>query len=199
MKRIICLGDSNTYGRDPHSFIGSRYREDIRWTSKLQDAGFDIVNLGMNGRTVPGRHEGKKLCSLIQKYEPADLLLIMLGTNDILRGYSASETAAKAEKFLIQVRENTSVPVLFVAPPHLREGSWVTSQKMIDASRNLSSAYEAVAEKLDTAFCDAGDWAVGLTSDGVHLSSQGNQVFYEGIFEAICRMYKEINESEVRE
>ena len=48
-KRIICIGDSNTYGYDPAAFGGARYPEGVRWTSRLGSA-WDIRNLGENGR-----------------------------------------------------------------------------------------------------------------------------------------------------
>lgn len=33
--KILCIGDSNTYGYDPRSFFGDRYPEDVRWTDNL--------------------------------------------------------------------------------------------------------------------------------------------------------------------
>ena len=35
-KRILCLGDSNTYGYDPRSYVGGRYPETVRWTGRLR-------------------------------------------------------------------------------------------------------------------------------------------------------------------
>ena len=52
MKKIVCYGDSNTFGYDPKSF-SLRYPEDIRWTGLLRDAGYDVINMGMNGREIP--------------------------------------------------------------------------------------------------------------------------------------------------
>lgn len=51
-KRIICIGDSNTYGYDPAAFGGARYPDGVRWTSRLGSA-WDIQNLGENGREIP--------------------------------------------------------------------------------------------------------------------------------------------------
>ena len=33
--KILCIGDSNTYGYDPRSYIGSRYAEGIPWADRL--------------------------------------------------------------------------------------------------------------------------------------------------------------------
>jgi len=53
MRRIVCFGDSNTYGQSPVD--GSRYSEDIRWTGlldKLLGEKFEVVNEGKSGRTI---------------------------------------------------------------------------------------------------------------------------------------------------
>ena len=55
MGRIVCVGDSNTYGYDPRSYLGGRYGTDVRWTRLLSNAGWDVVNLGVNGAEIPRR------------------------------------------------------------------------------------------------------------------------------------------------
>ena len=53
MKRIVCYGDSNTWGYTPGT--GARYPEDVRWTGRLQRAlgpGYAVVEEGLNGRTT---------------------------------------------------------------------------------------------------------------------------------------------------
>ena len=32
-RRLLCYGDSNTYGYDSQSFLGERYPESVRWTA----------------------------------------------------------------------------------------------------------------------------------------------------------------------
>ena len=52
MKRIVCFGDSNTYGYIPNN--GKRYSSDIRWTSRLSrllGKEFEVINAGCNNRT----------------------------------------------------------------------------------------------------------------------------------------------------
>ena len=39
--KLLCFGDSNTYGYDPRSYLGDRYPSSIRWVDKLA---FQIIN-----------------------------------------------------------------------------------------------------------------------------------------------------------
>ena len=41
--RILCYGDSNTYGYDPRSYLGGRYPASVRWTALLRAAGWPVV------------------------------------------------------------------------------------------------------------------------------------------------------------
>ena len=46
-KRIMCFGDSNTWGANPSD--GSRYPEDVRWTGVLQQTlgeGYQVIEEG---------------------------------------------------------------------------------------------------------------------------------------------------------
>ena len=54
MKKLLCFGDSNTYGYDPRSYIGERYPADVRWTGLLGSS-YTVVNAGQNGRGIPRR------------------------------------------------------------------------------------------------------------------------------------------------
>ncbi len=51
--RIVCYGDSNTYGYDPRSYLGGRYPETVRWTALLSADGWTVINEGENGRSIP--------------------------------------------------------------------------------------------------------------------------------------------------
>ena len=41
--KILCFGDSNTYGFDPRGYLGGRYPVTVRWTGRLQETGYDVV------------------------------------------------------------------------------------------------------------------------------------------------------------
>ena len=53
MKRIVCFGDSNTFGHNP--LDGSRLPRDQRWTGILSDLlgeEYEIIEEGLCGRTT---------------------------------------------------------------------------------------------------------------------------------------------------
>lgn len=52
-KRILCFGDSNTWGYDGQT--GLRFAEDVRWTGVLQSLlgpEYTVLEEGQNGRTT---------------------------------------------------------------------------------------------------------------------------------------------------
>ena len=52
--KLLCFGDSNTYGYDPRSFLDDRYPAEVRWTDALaRDTGWTVLNMGQNGREIP--------------------------------------------------------------------------------------------------------------------------------------------------
>ena len=83
--KILCIGDSNTWGYDPRSYYGSRYPADARWTDQLDD--YTVVNCGMNGLSIPQNAAVYK--ELIKSRKP-DLTIVMLGSSDLLERASAA-------------------------------------------------------------------------------------------------------------
>jgi len=90
-KRILCFGDSNTWGWNP--IDKQRYSKNERWpgvVAKFLGEGFEIIEEGLNGRTtvwddpVEGNKNGKEhLPIMLETHRPIDLLILMLGTNDL--------------------------------------------------------------------------------------------------------------------
>ena len=84
-RRLLCYGDSNTYGYDPRSFLGERYPESVRWTALLNAAYWDVINRGENGRSIPRLdREIEAAVQTICGIE-TDALTVMLGSNDLLQ------------------------------------------------------------------------------------------------------------------
>lgn len=147
--RILCFGDSNTYGYDPWGFFGDRYDAEDRWVDLLaKQTGWEVINLGANGREIP--RNGTPL-SLLKEYAPVDIFLVMLGTNDLLQGATAIEAAARMETFLSSLLPHCK-NILLVAPPPMKRGEWVPTDALITESVQLAEEYKLLAKKMDIPF-----------------------------------------------
>ncbi len=123
-KHILCLGDSNTHGycADPTDCAdhGIRFNEEERWTCRLQKALGDeylVTEEGLSGRTtvfVDPIHESMDALSvvyaLLKSHEVIDLLIIMLGTNDVKERFGANAAciAAGMERLILKARAWTA-------------------------------------------------------------------------------------------
>lgn len=156
--KILCFGDSNTYGYDPRSFLGDRYPAQCRWVDLLaRKLGCETVNAGLNGRTIPKREEDWVLFwRLLAAQEPVDLLVILLGTNDLLQGNPPEAVADRMEQLCKNIIPEKS-KILLIGPPTLQLGEWVPSRELVEASAALNKAYKALSERLCLDFVDAGE------------------------------------------
>ena len=178
--RLVCFGDSNTYGYDPRSFFGGRYPAESRWADLLaKSSGWEVVNMGLNGREVPTGAE--ELAGMLHQ---DDLLVVMLGDNDLLSHphITSREVTAKMERFL---RCLPPCRVLLAAPPPMALGEWARGESVLRESASLSAEYGALARRLGICFADAGQWGVEMTFDGVHFSENGHRAFAKGLLEAV--------------
>ena len=171
--RILCFGDSNTYGYDPRGFLGDRYGAEDRWVDLLtKQTGWEVINLGANGREIPRNPYALRL---LNEHTPVDIFLVMLGTNDLLQGASAKEATARMEAFLKQLPHCKRI--LLVAPPPMKRGAWVPADGLIAESIQLAEEYKMLAEKLRIPFVNTCDWNIELTFDGVHFTELGHHIF----------------------
>ena len=189
MRRILCYGDSNTFGYNPHSYWGEPYPDDVRWTGILQSNGWDVVNCGQNGREIPSTEGGLSAVErLISAAMPVDVVTVLLGVNDFLchPNFTAEDVTARMERLLERiVKTNWEIRILLIAPPPLRGGEWVTDTRIVTESVRLAPCFRALAGKLGVSFADAGAWNVALDYDGAHFRPEGHAAFAKGLMEAL--------------
>lgn len=183
--RLLCYGDSNTFGHDPRLPIGAQYPPEQRWTGRLAQIGWGVENLGLNGRQIPASSaELSCAAAQIRSHFPADFVLIMLGTNDLLwnPGFCAEDAAQRMVNFLCYLLPEIgqTIPVL-LSPPAMCAGTWVAEPRLITESARLGALYAAVARQLGIAFADTAAWALELAFDGIHLSENGHRIFAENL------------------
>ena len=114
MRTILCFGDSNTWGDPPGG--NGRFAWHERWTGILQDSlgnGFRVIEEGLCGRTTcfddpfsPNRNGLAYLTVALETHCPLDLLIIMLGTNDLKANFnlSAFDISRGAASLLVAAR-----------------------------------------------------------------------------------------------
>lgn len=178
--RILCFGDSNTYGYDPCSPLESRYPAQQRWVDILAGKlGCECINAGQNGREIPVREwELREFDRLLAENAPVDLLAILLGTNDLLQGNSVEAVTRRMENFLTHVHP-VPLQILLISPPPMQRGAWVSTLELIEVSSSLRNGYKALSERFGVHFADAGMWDISLTYDGVHFTEEGHRAFAE--------------------
>lgn len=170
--KAICYGDSNTYGYDPRSYFGSRYEEP--WPELLAcKTGWTVVNQGENGREIP--------MSNVTFIEDADLVIVMLGTNDLLQSGTSPNIGQKMKQFLISLNLPKE-KILLIAPPPMKYGEWVWEQRLVDESVSVADVYQALAQDLGICFVDAGQWNIPLSYDGVHFTQEGHREFSRELY-----------------
>ena len=181
--KILCFGDSNTYGYDPRSYFGGQYPAQNRWVDLLaQKLDCKAVSAGENGREIPRREgELQRFDLMLSNQKPLDLLLVMLGGNDLLQGNSVEVVAQRMETFLTRIPLEQSQIVL-IGPPRMQPGAWITDDRLLEDCVRLNDAYRKVAERQGIRFVDATDWDIEVTFNGVHYSEKGHQTFAEQLF-----------------
>ena len=205
-KNILCYGDGNTWGWIPGS-NGERFPSHVRWPgvlSKLLRADIRVVEEGLCGRTAisdnPVENAGavekngfKTFGAYLDTHSPLDLVVIMLGTNDLRHAskLTAHDIAGGVMALAEMARSPifgpdfaTSPEVLIVCPPSIWEveaawglrflGGRETSLDLREAFRQMSKQY-----KLPVIFVD--DFVHSDPSDGVHLSADSHAVLGQEI------------------
>ena len=172
---VWCFGDSNTYGYDPCVQFGSRFQNP--WPELLAEKlDAQVVNDGENGRMIPRRESELLRFRRTAVQLGADILIVLLGGNDLLCGAAPGEIAGRMEKLLTSP---VAKEVLLIGPPPLKRGAWVPEDRLVTDSMELSRLYRLLAERLGIRYADAGCWAIELAYDGVHFTSEGHVRFAE--------------------
>lgn len=209
MKTILCYGDSLTWGSDAET--GGRHAREDRWPVVLQAALGDdaqVIAEGLRGRTTAfdehladcDRNGARILPTVLYTHAPVDLVILLLGTNDMKPVIAGTAVAAmqgmRRLVSLIQLnalRDGSAEPpaILIVAPPLLCETANHEYSAMfaggIEQSKMLASLYADLADETGCGFYDAGSVAQASPVDGVHLDAANTRAIGKGL-ESVVRM-----------
>jgi lysophospholipase L1-like esterase len=196
MKTILCYGDSNTWGAVPGT--GERFAPSVRWTGVLArelGAEYRVIEEGLNGRTtvwddpVEGRMSGKDyLIPCLDSHRPLDLVVLMLGTNDLKLRFavSAYDIALSVGVLVDVVQKSATGPnsrapqVLLIAPPvvgRLSEYAEMFGDRARDQSELFARYYRLIADQYHCHFLDAASVVASSDLDGIHLDAAQHRKF----------------------
>lgn len=198
---ILVFGDSNSHGTPPLETLPSegRYARADRWPEVMADAlGHEVVCDCLPGRTtvhddpVEGgmRNGATVLPSTLHAHKPLDLVILMLGTNDLKNRFSVSawEIARSVIRLCEMTRaEAVAKDIMIVAPAPVREAG-VLADIFAGAEarqRDLNTHLEAMAAADGLGFFDAGS-VVGVSPvDGVHLEIAAHHALGQAMANAV--------------
>lgn len=204
MKTILAYGDSITWGSNPEAG-GQRHARENRWPNVLAAGlgpGFEVINEGLRGRTTGfddaladcDRHGARLLPTLLYTHAPLDLVILMLGTNDLKPIQAGSWAGAMlGMKRCLEITRSHAFrlpgmpapKVLLVAPPRIVPTADPFYAELFDgavaASEKLAEAYKLLSIEFETGFFDAGSVAKASPIDGVHLDAANTRAIGEGL------------------
>lgn len=209
MKRILCFGDSNTYGYKPDK--SGRFDETVRWTGKIsQRLGDDyrVIEEGLCGRTTifedelrTGRRGIDLVGTLVETHNPIDIFVVMLGTNDCKTRYKASAgIIAKGLERLIEeaeIKSSNKMKILVISPILLGKG---VGEEGYDTefdehselvSTQLAAEYEKFAKEKGYYYLDASRYAASSPIDREHLDSEGHARLAEAVYNKLVKISEE--------
>lgn len=209
MKYVLAFGDSLTWGFEAGAF--RRHAFEDRWPNALA-AGLGgkarVIEEGMNGRTTvfpdptceAERNGAVALPMLLATHQPLNLVIIMLGTNDIkyanrCTAFDASmgmERLIKLVKHHDWLEDMPQPQILIMSPPALSKTAdeWFNDLwgHAIEESKNFARHYKRVAEEQGVHFFDAGSAAKTDPTDGGHLTAADTRKLGEALAPVVERI-----------
>ena len=208
-KRVLCYGDSNTYGYIP---TGGRYDEHTRWPMRMRELlgdGYAVIEEGFNGRTcvfddpVEGGYKSgvQYLPPCLMSHNPLDAVLIMLGSNDTKKRFgmtpmticqSMMQLVRTAKQYAVNEAGETA-RIIVVAPPKILDNLMQTrhgecfGEQAISVSAGLSRELRRISKLMRCDFFDAVPYAEVSTLDAVHMTARGHLQLAEAMAEKIRR------------
>lgn len=199
-KRIMCFGDSLTWGwvPVPGAAPSRRYAWTERWTGVLSTQlghSFEIIEEGLSARAAGGDpaddrlDAARYLPAALASHFPLDLVILLLGTNDTKFhlhrtprdiGVALSVLAGQVQTSAGGVGTTYPAPqLLLVSPPPLADhpDPWFAEifADGREKSLELARIYAALAAFTGSHFFDAGSVISTDGVDGVHFTVENNR------------------------
>lgn len=196
MKKILCFGDSNTFGYNPNN--GSRYNENSRWTGILKNLcknNYEIIEAGCNNRTAFSNNpDGIQFTGymILPKYLKKfyDIIILAIGINDLQKFYNPTleEFETGIENIIKKIRENNpNYDIIILSPSHITENilnsnfRFMFNQTSIEKSKQITSIYKKIANKYNCKFLDLNKIVTTSKIDGLHYDIEEHKKIAQSI------------------
>lgn len=201
MRKILCFGDSNTFGYNPKD--SSRFDKDTRWSGILQNlVGSDvcIIEAGANNRTAfcdntaGVKFTGYKILPVyLEKNPDIDLVILAIGINDLQIAYEISlkDFPKKLAEMVDFIKEKTDAQVLIAAPSVITGNilkshfSLMFDKSSIEKSLYLSDIYKKASEETASYFIDLNETAKVSVIDGLHYEPEEHRKIAQAMSEKV--------------
>lgn len=185
--KIVCLGDSLTYGYGVDKIDS--------WVHQSQKkTGFDIINMGINGDTSESMLYRFKMDVIFQK---PDFVFMMGGSNDLIMGVEPRIVESNMVLMIKQAFDNSIEPIIGIPPNidvHNMRDDWgsysdfVKVAKQLEKYRELLLRYAMVSDvRYVDFYAVIEEYATigkyNLYLDGLHLNDKGHRImadFFSG-------------------
>ncbi|MBQ8458789.1 hypothetical protein IJ541_01655 [bacterium] len=204
MKKILCYGDSNTFGFIPGTC--GRYEKNQRWSGILSQLlpDSEIIEEGMNNRTgffksPEGlKHSGGDYLPIyLQNHKDIDVCIISLGTNDAQFFYNLNENIAyNGLKHLINsIKEiNSNTKIIIIPPVRIKENiidgifSMQFDLKSVERIEKVFPIFEKTAKENDCFYYDLNKIVTPSDIDGLHYSIESHSIIAKNLADFICSL-----------
>ena len=199
MKKILCFGDSNTYGFNPKD--GSRYDVNTRWCGKLKSI-YEVTEAGCNNRTAfSDNPQGENYTGykIIPKYlnQTYDIIIIQLGINDLQSTYNINlkdfEKGMKDFFNLIKTYAPTS-KLIILAPCVINENilnsnfKFLFNEQSIEKSKKILPIYEKISKENSFQLINLNNITKVSNIDGLHYDKEQHKIIFNEIIKVINQL-----------
>lgn len=210
MRTVLCYGDSNTWGAATVARPDDRYAPDERWPGVLRaglGADWLVIEEGLGGRTtvsddpVEGVDKNGRtyLYPCLMSHRPLDVVVIMLGTNDLKARFNKSAwEIAQGVGALVDIvtaagvgRGGGAPEIVVICPPVILDRLPLHADMFAGApsrSREMARHYRAVAEERGVHFLDAGSVIKSSQVDGFHLDPDAHSALGRAVAAVIGKL-----------
>jgi len=206
-KRVLCYGDSITWGYNPAD--GLKMNDNQRWTGVLKNGlgdGYTIIEEGLNGRTtvwddpLNGTYKNglNYLIPCLASQRPLDLVVLLLGTNDLKKRFSMPVTEiSRGINVLVEVilksesgRDSSAPEVLLLSPPFVHEHTGFSDEfrNSYNKSRKLPGYIKKIADKHGCNYLDTSNMVMASELDGVHPDVVEHQKLGEMVLKKVLEI-----------